>query len=108
VNQGFLFEVTAPELDLPGQARVEDPDTSKSAAAEVHATQIEGIVLHAIEQADLGLTSEECAACVGLSLVTVSPRMRPLVRRGKIRDSGQRRKNKSGREAIVWIAARSI
>jgi DNA-directed RNA polymerase specialized sigma24 family protein len=93
------------KFDLPGQARVEDPQTAKDAAAETHATEIEAIVLRAIEQADLGLTSEECAAALGLSVVTVSPRMRPLCRREKIRDSGQRRKNSSGCKAIVWVRA---
>lgn len=94
--------IPAIELDPSGAARAGDPGTAKDAAAETRARILEGIVLKAIADAPDGLTSEECAAITQLSLVTVSPRMRPLVRRGKIYESTDRRKNQSGHSAIVW------
>lgn len=96
------YTIQAIELDPPGAARAEDPDTAKDAAAETRTRILEAIVMRAIASAPDGLTSEECAAATQLSLVTVSPRMRPLVRRGKIFDSKERRKNYSGKSAIVW------
>lgn len=103
VDDSRIFRtIHAPEIDTPGAARVADPDTAKQAASKLPARAVENIVLHAIESAPDGLTSEEAAERTGLSLVTVSPRMRPLERQGKIFESVDRRKNKSGSPAIVW------
>lgn len=51
-----------------------------------------------------GLTADELAARLGLPRATIQPRTTELKRRGLIADSGQRRRNASGRRAIVWIA----
>lgn len=107
-NPPQAYAVTAPEIDPPGAARIEDPDTAKDAASSVHAREIENKVLAAIAHAVDGLTSEECATVLGLALVTVSPRMRPLERQGKIFESTDRRKNKSGSSAIVWKVGKSV
>ena len=39
-----------------------------------------------------------------INLVSVSPRFRPLAEKGLIVDTGHRRKNRSGRSAILWRA----
>jgi hypothetical protein len=36
---------------------------------------------------------------------SIQPRTTELKRKGLIRDSGQRRPNSTGKQAIVWIAA---
>jgi predicted ArsR family transcriptional regulator len=97
-------------LQIPdsGRARKSDPDTAKRAAASVDARSVEGIVVGILRRHEVqfheGLTTEEIAQKSGLSLVTVSPRMRPLSEKGLVADSGLRRKNESGRQAIIWKA----
>lgn len=84
-------------------ARRSDPTTSHEAAATVPISDLEAICLTAIRRDSVGLTSEELAAVTRLSLVTVSPRLRPMAKKGLIYDGGKR-KNLSGRMAIVWCA----
>lgn len=94
---GDLFRYPA----SPGaQAR----DTSRAAAAEIapSAARIRERVLTAFERST-GMTTDECAGRLGLSIHTVRPRVTELSRLGKLRDSGSRRKNTlSGKSAIVW------
>ena len=54
-----------------------------------------------------GLTPEEVAARLGLSVLTVRPRCSELMRRGRIVDSGTRRVNASGRKAKVLVVPRA-
>lgn len=51
-----------------------------------------------------GATDQECQAALHLEPNTQPPRRIELTRGGHVRDSGQRRKTRSGRNAIVWIA----
>jgi len=51
-----------------------------------------------------GLTADEVAGRLGLSILSIRPRITELARLGKVRDSGERRRNGSGRKAIVWAA----
>lgn len=51
-----------------------------------------------------GATSLELTSMLPLDRVTVSPRLRPLERKGHIVDSGERRAGVSGRPSIVWRA----
>lgn len=53
-----------------------------------------------------GLTPDEVAARLGLSVLTVRPRCSELMRRGRIVDSGLRRVNASGRKAKVLVVPR--
>ena len=89
-------------FDAPIPVRRTDPATSREAAEAIveQLPRLEAVVLEAVTAAGKrGATSHEIADATGLSLVTVSPRLRPLARRGKVIESGQRR---DGR--IVWIA----
>ena len=52
----------------------------------------------------MGLTADEVAGRLGLSILSVRPRISELTRLGKVRDSGHRRRNTSGKNAIVWAA----
>ena len=84
-------------------ARLTDPTTSHEAAKSVPVSALEATCLAAIRNAPMGLTSEELAHVTGCSLVTVSPRLRPLANDGLVY-AGGKRKNRSGRLAIVWFA----
>ncbi len=86
-----------------GLARATDPGTSHVAAAAVP-NDLEARVLEELRKFPNGATSFQLAESMALSLVTVSPRMRPLVDKGYIEDSGQRRRGESGRAQIVWRA----
>ena len=52
----------------------------------------------------LGLTADELAARLNMDRWSIQPRTSELKRKGLIRDSGQRRRNTTGKMAIVWIA----
>lgn len=52
-----------------------------------------------------GLTADECADRLGETILSVRPRLSELRAKGKIKDSGRRRKNESGHSAIVWLPA---
>lgn len=112
-------EVDDPQLGLFGakpqdvQRRplvphVQGSDTSREAAEsmEPHAGTLEARVLEAIRfSCSAGLTDDEVEQLLGLSHQTTSARRRALVIRGLVKDSGRRRKTRSGRNATVWIAA---
>lgn len=85
-------------------ARSSDPQTSHEAAESVRPTELESTVLEALRTFPAGATSYQIAAALGLSLVTVSPRLRPLVCKGLVVDSGHRARGPSGRSQTVWQA----
>ena len=48
------------------------------------------------------LTADEVADVLGQSVLSIRPRVTELANNDEIEDSGKRRKNASGRNAIVW------
>lgn len=94
-----------PVLMCNAPARMTDPDTSHLASAEMKnskATRMEEMVLDVLQRNPNGLTTHEMADRLGIQLVSVSPRTRPLVRKRLVEDSGERRMGGSGRASIVW------
>jgi hypothetical protein len=90
-------------------ARHSDPSTSHQAAFEFDAqvTAIEQRILAELRGLGRnGMTSHALAAVLCLELVTVSPRMKPLVTKNLVRDSGRRSESPSGRQRIIWEIAR--
>jgi len=84
-----------------------DTDTSRAAAASVapSAARVRSMVMSAIRaSAQDGLTADEAAGHLGMSVLTVRPRVSELGKSGAIVDAGVRRPNQSGRRAIVWRA----
>lgn len=51
-------------------------------------------------------TADEVAARLNQSPLTIRPRVSELRTAGKIRDTGTRRRNASGKSAAVWAIAR--
>lgn len=87
-------------------ARALDPSTSHEAAASVDVSRLERIILDKLKTYSApGATSYELADALGLSLVTVSPRLRPLADKRLVLDSGFRARGTSGRLQTIWRAA---
>lgn len=90
--------------DAPGHRGV---DTSIAAAVALTPAlgRLQQMARLAIAAAgDRGLTADELAATLNLSRWSIQPRTTELKRKGLIRDSGQRRANVTGKDAIVWVA----
>lgn len=87
----------------PQQAGFKARETAEAAAASIPAADLRARVLALVERTN-GVTADECAGRLGLSILSVRPRFSELARLGKVRDTGERRKNASGRSAIVWQA----
>jgi predicted ArsR family transcriptional regulator len=85
--------------------RCTDPCTSIEAAVSLNVPHLEAVIFSWLsKRAGSGGTSEEIAEALQLPRVTVSPRMKPLERKGLVQASEQRRYGQSGRAQIVWLA----
>ena len=104
IHTGDLFSQpfgTTPKL----MARSSDPDTSHQAAASIDSTHLEMLVYEVIAKHPNGCTSDEIMAHFpSHGVQTISPRYAPLIRKGFIEDSGERRKGKSGKSQRVLKA----
>lgn len=89
------------EPELPFEER----DTSRAAAEAIEpsAGSLRGMVLDLIRYRG-NATDDEIESELDLRHQTASARRRELVLGGLIFDSGLRRKTRSGRNAIVWVA----
>ena len=82
--------------------RTTDPDTSMEAAEKVDSTKLEQLVYEAIAKHPDGCTSEELMAHFpNHGVQTISPRFAPLIRKGFIEDTGERRRSSTGRSQRV-------
>jgi hypothetical protein len=92
-----LFDFHYPES--PGS---QNTDTSRDAARSMDndASTLRCQCIAALAYRDL--TADEIAESVGESILTIRPRVTELKARQKVFDSGKRRPNLSGRNAIVW------
>lgn len=101
-----LFDYRAPSY--PRSPGFLDRDTSRKAAVYVaeRVNALRGRSFAVVSAAgSYGRTADEVADILDETVLSIRPRFTELLRLGKIRDSGQRRKNESGRSAKVWIAA---
>ena len=90
--------------DAPGHRHI---DTSIAAATALAPKlgRLQRMAQEAIRDAGRrGLTADELAAGRGTDRWSIQPRTSELKRKGLIRDSGRRRPNVTGKQAIVWIA----
>jgi hypothetical protein len=90
--------------DAPGHR---DVDTSIAAANALAPKlgRLQRMAEAAIREAGLyGVTADELAARLDMDRYSIQPRTSELRRKGLIRDSGLRRPNATGKQAIVWIA----
>jgi hypothetical protein len=89
---------------MRGAARHTDPDTALDAADSIETTRREEAVLTALKESAYGLTTLQIAERLNLPPWSVSPRIRPLRRKGLVRDSLVRAVGPSGRKLTVWEA----
>lgn len=88
----------------PGHRGV-DTSVAAARALELSVGQLQRIALRAIRAAgSRGLTTHELAEAVKIHRDSIQPRTSELRERGLIRDSGGRRQNITGKNAIVWVA----
>lgn len=83
-----------------------EAETGKDAAAamNLHLGRVQQLVADTVEAAGArGMTPEELSEATGLERTTVQPRTSELRAKGILRDSGQRRLNRSRKRAIVWV-----
>lgn len=99
---GDLFDYTPPPRypDAPG---FKNRDTSKEAADSMKpsAPRLRQMVLDKL-RARGPSTPDEIADALDLSILSIRPRFTELHKTGQIVDTGDRRKNTSGRNAKVW------
>jgi predicted ArsR family transcriptional regulator len=80
--------------------------TSEQAAASVvtDAARLQRAVMSVLYRHSSGLTADQCAEFMGEPILSVRPRFSELQRKGMIEETGERRRNKSGRAANVYRA----
>jgi predicted ArsR family transcriptional regulator len=92
-NQGYP---ASPGFKTTGPSELA-ADTIAPTAAKLRA-----IVLAEFQRTGAGLTADEIAKDLNLSVLSVRPRVSELHRNGQIEQTGARRKNASGMTATVW------
>jgi len=105
-NQPKLFEEPVEKIraDFPvthGAARHTDPETSKVAAAQVNAGDLELAFLRCLYK-NGNKTAEEVTNITGIPIDSITPRTAPLQRKQLILPSGEKRPGASGAKRIVW------
>ncbi len=61
------------------------------------------VLLHLQSRGEEGSTDEEMQLALEMNPSTQRPRRGELVTKGLVRDSGVRRKTRTGRAAVVWV-----
>jgi hypothetical protein len=107
MNQVPLFPQN-PDENLPGRAHRDAPDTEREAARRI--MPVTGSqrrkVLDALRTAGVrGLTDWEIVEKCDLLRSSAGARRNELVRMGFAYDSGKRRREHTGANAIVWFAS---
>ena len=93
-----------PYPDLPGSKGLSETSSEAAEAIAPAASYWRTKAIVAICSRRSGFTAEELAAHLGCERVTIQPRTSELRALGSIKDSGERRYNRSGKRAIVWVA----
>jgi len=103
---GGTWEVAPPPGGKPDPP-ANRTETSRAAAKSVrgNARSMRAQVLGwFISRGEHGGTNDECEQALRMRTQTVTARVNELHRLGLLRDSGRRRKTRTGRRAIVWTA----
>lgn len=93
-----------------GAARWSDPETSHQAAESIEPSHLQGIIMETLAKGPRGgMTTHEIAAACGIGYQTITPRIKPMVAKGWVYDTGERRawagapgSPPTTRMSIVW------
>lgn len=107
----FRSDMTAIQLPLwaaaasyPLAAGSKAGGTSAEAAKKMHAARLQKAALRVLKAHPAGLTADEIAGELGLSILAIRPRVSELKRQGVVEKTRERRRNQSGMSASVWRA----
>jgi len=91
----------------PGHGRGRFTDSSFAGAEVINPVRetLAAKCLKLVSEAPHGLTASQAAAALGWDLCSIRPRFTELLRHGKIKDSGERRKARTRVGEIVWVVA---
>lgn len=106
---GKQLDLYPPKLYDGKPPSVRGSDTSEAAAESVRkpSARIRQSVFEVVEAAGLrGVTCDGVEEKLDGRHQTISARVRELVQLGQIRDSGRRRKTRSGRTARVYVVTK--
>lgn len=92
-------------MTYPIEPGFKESDTSRKAAEAMTGSVVYLRELCLARVAQVPSTADEVAEWAGVSVLSMRPRMTELSKLGKVRDTGARRSNASGRSAKVWAAA---
>jgi hypothetical protein len=104
-RQQSLFGTLRPD-PYGGKAPSVDTDTSRDAAASIQAVLgplQQRVLRHVANCGAAGTTCDAAEEALGMKHQTCSARIRELVLKDRILDSGERRRTRSGRNAIVYV-----
>ncbi len=101
MTQPDLFDPREPYNGMPGY-KVGGTSQEAAEAIKPSVAYLQRAVLRAFADGGPDLTADECATILMENVLSIRPRFSELKEKGMIADTGQRRKNKSGRNAIVW------
>jgi len=88
--------------DRPGTKSEIDTSVAAAESMAAKASTLRAKVLELLRVN--ALTADECAAHLGEDILSIRPRLSELRAKNQIKDTGTRRKNKSGHKAAVWSA----
>jgi predicted transcriptional regulator len=91
--------------DYPGFKTFDDTTMAAAAAMAERAIDLRTKVFVILRMGSF--TADECAAILRESPLAIRPRLSELRTKHLIVDTGHRRLNVSGKQAIVWIAVKS-
>ncbi len=100
MTQPTLFE-RRPPATYPEAAGYKTSGTSQEAAATVPAAFLREEVRRCLAT-HFPMTADECAATLQIDRLSIRPRFTELQRTGEVVDTGERRRNASGKRARVW------
>lgn len=90
--------------DSPGFKEVGGTSEEAAKCVEPSAGILRGKCLRALRGVPGGLTADQCAAEVGVTIMAMRPRLTELKLEGLIRKTNRRGKNASGHSAVIWEA----
>jgi DNA-binding MarR family transcriptional regulator len=111
-HQMTLAEILVQEAEISeaaarreiGGYRTTDPETSKEAARSIDPSKLERKILDVLQGRPGGLTTREMAANLGIDWGSITPRLKPMVAKGLVVTTDEKRRGNSGRRSIVWKA----